>query len=61
MCTRRSLRAGYQAIEHGNAIEIRNGTIFVFYPGLPHMIMESSPKVVCKGNVQGVCQLVLLS
>jgi len=23
--------------ERGNAIEIRNGTMFDFYPGLPHM------------------------
>jgi len=27
-----------QHFEHGNAIEIRNGVMFDFYPGLPHML-----------------------
>ena len=26
-----------QRFEHSNAVEIRNGIMFDFYPGLPHM------------------------
>ena len=26
--------------EHGNAIEIRNGIMFIFYPGLPHIQID---------------------
>ena len=27
-----------QCFERGNAVEIRNGIMFDFYPGLPHML-----------------------
>ena len=29
--------SGIQRFEHAYAIEIRDGIMFVFYPGLPHM------------------------
>ena len=35
-----------QCSEHGNAIKIRNGTMFDFYPGLPHMADLQCAQVV---------------
>ena len=38
---------GSSALEHfkhGNAIKIRNGIMFDFYPGLPHMYITVSPE-----------------
>ena len=32
-------RSAVQHFEHGNAFELRNGKIFDFYLGLPHVIM----------------------
>ena len=53
-----------QHFKRSNVIKVRDGIMLAFNLGLPYMIMESifwGPKVVCVGNVQGVCQLVLLS
>ena len=33
-----------QRFEHSNAVEIRNGIMFDFYPGLPHMLLLFSAK-----------------
>ena len=29
-----------QYFEHGNTVEIHNGKMFDFYPGLPHMMFR---------------------
>ena len=34
---RRSVHVYVERFERSNAIEIRNGIMFDFYPGLPHM------------------------
>ena len=31
-----------QRFERGNAIEIRNGIMFNFYPGLPHIVLATN-------------------
>ena len=32
-----------QRFEHAYAIEIRDGIMFVFYPGLPHVVLPAIP------------------
>ena len=34
-----------QRFEHSNAIEIRNGIMFDFYPGLPHLMRSTTEEV----------------
>ena len=29
-----------QRFKHGNAMKIHNGTMFDFYPGIPHMLLQ---------------------
>ena len=35
-----------QLFKSGNAVEIRNGKMFDFYPGLPHMYTHALVKTV---------------
>ena len=37
-----------QRFERSNAIEIRNGIMFDFYPGLPHIIFALDTQVLIK-------------
>ena len=45
-----------QRFEHGNTVDIRNGIMFDFYPGLPHVYWHS---VSCTTIILHVCILQL--
>ena len=49
-----------QHFKHGNAVELRNGIMFNFYPGLPHAlqaVLVSFPDTLWDGIGNGTQQL----
>ena len=48
-----------QRFERGNAIAIRNGIMFDFYPGLPHIILlrtlSTSSSLMCLAYTHTLC------
>ena len=48
-----------KCFERGNAVKIRNGIMFDFYPELPHTYMYMFMKMVKKVSIVCACNIVL--